>query len=84
MSTIDKTLIEFDLDTLEPISPTVIQGSDSSPSLEGIETSPSIENLPTDESDYSDGDFNFYEIDTDSDEEELPMYPYNKFRHYSF
>ena len=76
MSTIDETLVEFDLDTLEPISPTVIQGSDSSPSLEGIETSPSIENLPTDESDYSDeGDFNFYEIDTDSDEEELPMYP---------
>ena len=50
MSTIDETLVEFDLDTLEPISPTVIQGSDSSPSLEGIETSPSIENLPTDES----------------------------------
>ena len=76
MSTIDATLVEFDLDTLEPISPTVIQGSDSSPSLEGIETSPSIENLPTDESDYSDeGDFNFYEIDTDSDEEELPTYP---------
>ena len=75
MSTIDKTLVEFDLDTLEPISPTSIQGSDSSPSLEGIETSPSIENLPTDESDYSDeGDFNFYEIDTDSDEEELPTY----------
>ena len=76
MSTIDETLVEFDLDTLEPILPTGIQGSDSSPSLEGIETSPSIENLPTDESDYSDeGDFNFYEIDTDSDEEELPMYP---------
>ena len=76
MSTVDETLVEFDLDTLEPISPTSIQGSDSSPSLEGIETSPSIENLPTDESDYSDeGDFNFYEIDTDSDEEELPMYP---------
>ena len=71
-----KTLIEFDLDTLEPISPTGIQGSDSSPSIEGIETSPSIENLPTDESDYSDeGEFNFYEIDTDSDEEELPTYP---------
>ena len=43
MSTIDETLIEFDLDTLEPISPTGIQGSDSSPSLEGIETSLSIE-----------------------------------------
>ena len=76
MSTVDETLIEFGLDTLEPISPTGIQGSDSSPSIEGIETSPSIENSPTDESDYSDeGDFNFYEIDTDSDEEELPMYP---------
>ena len=76
MSTIDETLVEFDLDTLEPVSPTGIQGSDSSPSIEGIETSPSIENLPTDESDYSDeGDFNFYEIDTDSDEEELPTYP---------
>ena len=60
MSTVDETLVEFDLDTLEPISSTGIQGSDSSPSLEGIETSPSIENLPTDESDYSDeGDFKF-------------------------
>ena len=37
MSTVDETLIEFDLDTLEPISPTSIQGSDSSPSIEGIE-----------------------------------------------
>ena len=76
MFIVDETLIEFDLDTLEPISPTRIQASDSSPSTEGIDSSPSIENLPTDESDYSDeGEFNFYETDTDSDEEELPTYP---------
>ena len=38
---------------------------------------PSIEHLPTDvESDYLvEGEFNFYEIDTDGDEEELPTYP---------
>ena len=51
MSTVDKTLVEFDLDTLEPILPTP-QATDSSPSLD---------NLPTDvESDYSDeGKLNF-------------------------
>ena len=36
MSTVDETLVEFDLDTLEPISPTGIHGSDSSPSIEEL------------------------------------------------
>ena len=60
MSTFDKTLVEFDLDTLEPISPTgTLEGTDSSPSIQGTDSYPSIGNLPTDESDYSDeGEFN--------------------------
>ena len=76
MSTFDETIVEFDLDTLEPISPTgTLEGTDSSPSIQGTDSSLSIDNLPTDESDYLGDELNFYEIDTDSDDEELPTYP---------
>ena len=56
----DETLVEFDLDTLEPILPSLPVPS------------------PSDsfESDYSDqSGIDYYEIDTDSDDEELPTYP---------
>ena len=62
---LDETLIEFDLDTLEPILP------------------PPPAPSPSDsfESDYSDqSGIDYYEIDTDSDDEELPTYPITNLR----
>ena len=60
----DETLIEFDLDTLEPIIP-------SPPGSVAPSPSDSFE-----ESDYSDqSGIDYYEIDTDSDDEDLPTYP---------
>ena len=57
---LDETLIEFDLDTLEPILPPP-PGPSPSDSFE---------------SDYSDQSrIDYYEIDTDSYDEELPTYP---------
>ena len=56
----DEILIEFDLDTLEPILP----------------SPPAPSPLDSFESDYSDqSGIDYYEIDTDSDDEELPTYP---------
>ena len=61
----DETLIEFDLDTLEHILP----------SLPAPSPSDSFE------SDYSDqSGIDYYEIDTDSEDEELPTYPITNLR----
>ena len=61
---LDETLIEFDLDTLEPILPPLPAPSPSD----------------SFESDYSDqSGIDYYEIDTDSDDE-LPTYPITNLR----
>ena len=62
---LDENIIEFDLYTLEPILP------------------PPPAHSPSDsfESDYSDqSGIDYYEIDTDSDDEELPTYPITNLR----
>ena len=72
------TLVEFDLETLEPLETTPGTSDDSTRSTP--DQSPSTpDNLSTNntESDIESDEsgVEFYEIDTDSDDEELPTYP---------
>ena len=87
MDLVDDTLLEFDLDTLEPLEPTPGTTDESNTPDESStpDQSPdeshrsSPDNLSTNnaESDIESDEsgIEFYEIDTDSDDEELPTYP---------
>ena len=74
--------LELDLDTLQPVNSTDTNFGTVQDTVDEIEIPDNFENTESDSDSFynEDNNDNLYEISTDSENEELPMYPITNIR----